>query len=160
MSSNFFTNQTVQQPAVGDLDLAILQTGALSGILSPNQSSPAVTVKAGAAAKIDTTITSGRVLNFLQAIYTDTTAVGFFRRTSKASTFAVGDDVEVVLFPAPVIWLLAAGTITPGAAVQNHTDSFSVVTLSGGKQRGYNLDYVTTGQLARILLSAPFAVVS
>jgi hypothetical protein len=157
MSNLFSTNQVQQQPACGDLDLSLFQTGALAGIVSANQSGA---IKAGTAAKIDTTITSGSVIQFLACAYTDVAAIGFFRRTSKAATFNIGDDCEVVVPPMPIMWLLASGTITPGGAVQNYTDSFGVVALSGGKQRGYNLQYAVSGQLTRILLSVPFAVVS
>lgn len=157
MSSNFFTNQIQQQPAVGDLDLSVFQTGALAGIMSANQ---ATAVKAGTAAKIDTAITAGSVVQFVACAYTDAAAIGFFRRTSKAATFSAGDDVEVVVSPMPVMWLLAAGTIAPGAGVENHTDSYSIVTLSSGKRRGYNLQYAVSGQLTRVLLSVPFAAVS
>lgn len=156
MTIQFFTNQFGQQVAVGDLDLGIFETGALPGILSANQSSPAVTVKAGAAAIIDSAITAGRVIQFKQGLYTDATVIGFFRRTAQKALFAIGDQVEVVL-NGTVIWLPASGTIAPGAQVQNHTDSFGVVTASGGKIRGINLDYVTSGSLARVLITTPLA---
>ncbi len=157
MTQNLFTNQTQQTPVVGDLDLSVLQTGALSGVISANQ---ATALKAGSAVKIDTAITAGSIPQFVAALYTDVAAIGFLRRTSKSALFSLGDDCEVVIQPAPIMWLLASGTITPGAAVQNYTDSFGVVALSGGKQRGYNLQYAVSGQLTRVLLSLPYAVVS
>lgn len=157
MSNQLFTNQVQQQPVAGDLDMSIFQTGALAGIVSPNQSGA---IKAGTAAKIDTSIVSGSVIQFLSCAYTDAAAIGFFRRTSQRATFNVGDDCEVVLPPMPIMWLLAGGTIAPGAAVQNNTDSFGVITFTSGKQRGYNLQYAVSGQLTRVLLSVPFAVVS
>lgn len=158
MTNQLFTNQVQQQPVAGDLDMSIFQTGALAGIISANQATP--NIKAGTAMKIDTAITSGSVIQFLSCAYTDAAAIGYIRRTSKSALFNIGDDCEVVLPPMPIMWLLASGTIAPGAAVQNYTDSFGVVTLSGGKQRGYNLQYAVSGQLTRVLLSVPFAVVS
>jgi hypothetical protein len=160
MGVTLYTNQFNQQVAVGDIDLGIMQTGALAGVLSANQSSPAVTVLAGAPAKIDTTITSGYIVNFLQAAQTDL-AIGFFKRTLMEGTFSIGDQVEVALFGGPVMWLLANGTITPGATVYNDTTgAFVNVTASSNKARGIALDYALTGQVLRVLITNPVAIAS
>lgn len=160
MGIQLYTNQFGQQVAVGDIDLGIVQTGALVGILSPNQATPGLTVAAGSPAKIDTTITSGYVVNFLQAAQTDL-AIGFFRRNTTEATFSPLDIVEVVLAPLPVIWLLANGTITPGATVYNDsTGAFVNVTASSNKARGIALDYAVTGQVLRVLITNPLAIAS
>lgn len=151
MGSTLFTNQFGQQVAVGDIDLGIMQTGALAGILSPNQASPGVTVAAGAPAKIDTAITSGYVVNFLQAGITDV-AIGVFKRTSMEGTFALLDVVEVALFGGPVMWLLANATITPGLTVYQDTNGLVVGSGGGAKSRGIALDYAVAGQVLRVLL--------
>lgn len=157
MGSTFYTNQFGQQVAVGDIDLGIQQTGALAGILSPNQSSPAVTVAAGAPAIIDTAITSGFVVNFKQAAITDI-AIGNFKRTSMQSTFGLLDVVEVALFGGPVMWLLAAATITPGLTVYQDANGAVVGAGGGAKARGIALDYATTGNILRVLITNPAGI--
>lgn len=160
MGISLFTNQFGQQVAVGDIDLGIMQAGSLAGILSPNQSSPGVTVAAGAPAKIDTAITTGYVVNFLQAGVNDL-AIGFFKRVAAEATFGLLDQVEVALFGGPVMWLLANATITPGATVYNDsTGAFVNVTSGGAKARGIALDYATTGNVLRVLITNPVAIAS
>ena len=151
MASTFYTNQFGQQVAVGDIDLGIMQYGAVTGILSPNQASPATTVQAGAPAKIDTTITSGYVVNFLQAAITEV-AIGVFRRTTNQAIFSQLDVVEVALNGGPVIWLLANATITPGSTVYQDVNNLVVNTGGGAKSRGIALDYAVAGQVLRVLL--------
>lgn len=158
MGSTLFTNQFGQQVAVGDIDLGINQTGKLPGILSPNQTSPAVTVVAGAPAKIDTTITVGNVVNFLQAAITDAGIVGIFTRTSMEGTFAQLDQVEVALFGGPVIWMLANATLTPGATVYLDSSNRLVGTGGGAKSIGILLDYATAGTIVRVLLCSAVGV--
>lgn len=157
MGITLYTNQFGQQVAVGDIDLGIQQSGALAGILSPNQASPGVTVAAGAPAKIDTTITTGFVVNFLQAGITDV-AIGIFRRTTMEGTFALGDIVEVALFGGPVVWLLANATITPGQTVYQDTNGLVVGSGGGAKSRGIALDYATAGTVLRVLLVSAVGV--
>lgn len=160
MGSTFYTNQFGQQVAVGDTDLNIVKTGSLTGILSPNQSSPAVTVNAGAFAKIDTTITSGYVVNFLQAAQTDL-AIGVFLRTSTQGVFGVLNVVQVALFGGPVVWLLTNGTVTPGALVYSDvTGAFVNTTVGSNKARGISLDYGLTGTLVRVLITNPVGIAS
>lgn len=157
MGSTFYTNQFGQQVAIGDIDLSIQQNGALAGILSPNQASPAVTVASGAPAKIDSTITTGYVVNFLQAGITDV-AIGQFKRTSMQSTFGVLDVVEVALFGGPVMWLLAAATITPGLTVYQDANGSVVGSGGGAKARGIALDYATSGNVLRVLITNPAGI--
>lgn len=155
--TTLYTNQFGQQVAVGDVDLGINQTGALVGILSPNQSSPAVTVTAGSPVKIDTTITSGYVVNFLQAGITDV-AIGVFKRTANQATFAVLDVVEVALFGGPVVWLLANATITPGSIVYQDVNGLVVGSGGGAKSRGIALDYAVAGQVLRVLMPSAVGI--
>ena len=160
MGSTFLTNQFGQSVAIGDLDLNIQKDGGLAGILSANQSSPAVTVPAGAPAKIDTTITAGRVVNFLQAGENEF-AIGFFRRTSMEATFNIGDDVIVTLLGGPVMWLLAGETITPGAVVySDSTGAHVTVTSASSRARGIALDYAVSGQPVRVMIMAPLGIQS
>ena len=157
MGTTLYTNQFGQQVAVGDIDLGIQQSGALAGILSPNQSSPATTVNAGRPAKIDTTITTGYVVNFLEAAITDV-AIGCFKRTSSAGVFSQLDQVEVALFGGPVMWLLANATITPGQTVYFDANGLVVGSGGGAKSRGIALDYATATNVLRVLLVSAVGV--
>lgn len=157
MGITLYTNQFAQQVAVGDSDISINQNGGLAGILSANQSSPGVTVVAGAPAKFDGAITSGYVPNFLQAGITDV-AIGIFQRTTMEGTFAIGDQVKVALFGGPVVWLLANATITPGATVYQDANNLVVLSGSSAKSRGIALDYAIAGQVLRVLLVSAVGV--
>lgn len=157
MGTTLYTNQFGQSVSVGDIDLGINATGALAGIVSPNQSSPAVTILAGKPAKIDGTIASGYVVNFLEAGITDV-AIGIFKRTSMEGIFALGDQVEVALFGGAVMWLLAAAIITPGSIVYQDANGAVVNSGGGAKSRGIALDYATTGNVLRVLLSSAVGI--
>ncbi len=157
MGITLYTNQFGQQVAVGDIDLGIQQTGKLAGILSPNQATPGVTVAAGAPAKIDTAITVGNVVNFLQAATTDV-AIGVFARTSMEGTFALLDQVEVALFGGPVMWFLANATVTPGATAYQDSSNRIVGAGGGAKSVGIVLDYGTAGTMVRVLLAAAVGI--
>lgn len=158
MGVTLYTNQFGQSVAVGDIDLGIQQWGALAGIVSPNQASPATTILAGSPAKFDTTITSGFVPNFLQAAITDAGIIGIFKRTSMEGLFAIGDQVEVALFGGPAIWMLAAATITPGQTVYLNSSNGVVGTGGGAKSIGIALDYATSGNVLRVLLASAVGV--
>jgi len=160
MGVTLYTNQFGQSVAVGDLDLGLMASGSITGIVSPNQSSPAATINAGSFVKIDTTITSGYVVNFLQAAQTDL-AFGVVKRLLKQGTFGSPYPIEVSLPALPVMWLLANATITPGATVySDSTGQFVNVTASSNKARGIALDYATNGNVLRVLITPPVAIAS
>lgn len=161
MGTLLYTNQFGQSVDVGMIDLDIMRTGRLAGILSPNQASA---VLAGYPAKIDTTIAyaQGSVINFLQAGENDL-AFGFFAPTVQQSTFPSGapTPVQVAGFYGPVMWLLANATITPGATVYNDsTGAFVTVTATSSKARGIALDYAVNGQALRVMIINPVAIAS
>jgi Uncharacterized conserved protein (DUF2190) len=161
MGTQLFTNQFGQSVVVGNLDLDIMRTGRIAGILSPNQGSAVV---AGSPAKIDTTIayTPGSVINFLQAAENDL-AFGFFTPTVQNFTFASGvpTPVQVAGMYGPVMWMLANATITPGATVySDSTGTFVTVTASSSKARGIALDYAVNGQALRVMITNPLAIAS
>ncbi len=69
----------------------------------------------------------------------------------KKDSYNAGDVLQVApLIGGPVVFLTAAATIAPGAAVED-SGSNTVQTLSSNKLRGYALDPGVTGQLLRIL---------
>lgn len=163
MGTTLYTNQFGQSVAVGDLDLDIMRSGRIAGILSPNQ---AAAVVAGAPAKIDTTIAyaAGSVINFLQAGQNDL-AFGFFTPTVQNATFVgstgggIATPVQVAGMYGPVMWLIASETITPGATVYSDSGGTHVtVTASGSKARGIALDYAVSGQALRVMITNPLSI--
>ncbi len=163
MGTTLYTNQFGQSVAIGDLDLDIMRSGRIAGILSPNQASAVV---AGSPAKIDTTIAyvAGSVINFLQAGQNDL-AFGFFTPTVQNSTFvgstggAIATPVQIAGLYGPVMWLMPNATITPGATVYNDsTGAFVTVTSSGSKARGISLDYGVSGQPIRVMITNPLSI--
>jgi hypothetical protein len=147
-------NQFAQTAMQGDIDLGIMQTGAISGRISPNQATPLL---AGTPVKLDTAVTSGKLPMFIAAAVGDV-AFGYLKRTLKQSIFALGDDCEVICNPAPVMWLTAKNTVAMGASVESGTDPLTVQTTSAQKARGIALEPATDGQLVRVYLLAPFAI--
>jgi hypothetical protein len=145
-------NQQEQTPVLGDIDLGIMMSGTISGILSVNQATALV---AGAPVKFDTTITTGRLPQFVAAAQTDK-AIGIIKRTLQAATFNAGDKIEVVGDFGPVMWLEATGTIACGAQVESDTTDAFVETLASGSQRGIAIDPASDGQLLRVMISNPW----
>ncbi len=163
MGTTLYTNQFAQSVNIGMIDLDIMRTGRIAGILSPNQSAAVV---AGYPAKIDTAIayTPGSVINFRQAGQNDL-AFGFFAPTVQGATFvgttggAIATPVEVAGFFGPVMWLLANETITPGATVYNDsTGAYVTVTSGSSKARGIALDYAVNGQALRVMITNPLGI--
>jgi len=157
--TQLYTNQFGQSVQIGNLDLDIMRSGRIAGILSPNQASAVV---AGNPAAIDTTIayTAGSVINFILAT-ANVLAFGFFTPTVQNFTFASGvpTPVQVAGLFGPVMWLLADGTITPGATVYNLNDANHVnATGTSSKARGIALDYAVTGQALRVMITNPLAI--
>lgn len=160
MGTTLYTNVFGQQVVIGDLDLEVMKSGSIVGIVSPNQASPAATISAGAFVKIDTTITSGYVINFLQAGQNDL-AFGVVRRLVKQGVFSTPQAIEVCIPTLTVMWLLTTGTVTPGATVYSDSTGALVSTSSAGaKTRGIALDYGLTGTAIRVLITPPLAIVT
>jgi hypothetical protein len=165
MGTTLYTNQFGQSVNIGTLDLDIMRSGRIAGILSPNQ---AASVVAGYPAKIDTTIAyvAGSVVNFLLAGQNDL-AIGFFTPTVQGYTFVgstgggVATPVQVAGDFGPVMWMLANATITPGATVYNDTTgAFVSTTATSSKARGIALDYAVSGQALRVIITNPLAIAS
>ena len=159
MGTQLSTNQFGQTVTVGNLDLDIMRTGRIAGILSPNQGSAVV---AGQPAKIDTTIAyaAGSVINFLAAAQNDL-AFGFFTPTVQNFTFPSGvpTPVQVAGLYGPVMWMLCNATVTPGATVYSDTTGQFVSTVAtSSKARGISLDYGVNGQAVRVMITNPMAI--
>jgi hypothetical protein len=140
-----YPNQFEQTPARGDLDLAIMKSGVVNGVLGG-----AASVVAGDRVKIDTTNTAPGVVKFLPALDTEV-AFGTVKRTSKQATFAVGDQIEVAFLGGPVVYEVANATLTPGIAVSMNAGYVDVV--GGGRATmGLSLDYAVQSGMLRVLL--------
>lgn len=149
-------NQFAQAAVQGDVDLGIMQTGVLSGRISPNQASA---LSAGTPVNLDSAVTTGKLPMFVAAA-SSAVALGYLKRTLRQSSFATGDDCEVVLTPAPVIYLTAKSTVAMGAYVESGSDPLTVQTLASGKPRGIALEPATDGTLVRVLLLQASTVVA
>lgn len=146
-------NAFQQQQVAGDLDLNVAMTGVISGLLSQNQATPLV---CGTPLKFDSSITTGRLPQFVAAAQSDL-AVGYLKRTMRQSTYAPGDVIEVTMEMLPVMWLTAQGTIAPGAQVESGTDPTTVQTRTSNSCRGFAIDPATSGQLVRVALTTAIA---
>jgi hypothetical protein len=142
-------NQFAQTPIQGDADLQIASSFTITGILSATQVS---SLNAGTPVKLDATVTSGQLPQFVAAAAGDR-AFGFIKRTAKQSVFATGDKVEVMSLFGPVMWLTASGSIACGALVESTSDGSAVQTKASGALRGIMLDPVADGQLGRVLIT-------
>lgn len=147
--ANLNINQFQQVPIRGEQDLQISRSGVLSAIVSPNQ---ATALKAGDFVKIDAAvITAGNFPNIVAAASSAVGLVFVIIHDVKKDSYVAGDVLQVApLIGGPVVFLTAAATIAPGAAVED-SGSSTVQTLSGGKLRGYALDPGVTGQLLRVV---------
>jgi len=139
-----YPNQFEQTPARGDLDLAIMKSGVIVGVLGG-----AASVVAGDRVKIDTTNTAPGSIRLVPAIDTEA-ALGVVKRTSKQSTFAVGDQIEVTFQGGPVVYEVANATITPGIAVSMNA-GFVDVVAGGRLAMGLSLDYAVQSGMLRVL---------
>ncbi len=142
-------NQFAQLPVRGALDLQIMKSGVLQGIVSPNQ---ATALKAGDPVKLDTANTTP-VPWFLGAAQGDT-IIGNLVFDEKKASPAANDTVQVTFFGGPVMWLTSSGTVNPGGAVEDATggSGASVQAKTSNPTRGFALDPGTNGNLFRVVL--------
>lgn len=143
-------NQFAQTPVRGELDLQITKSGVIQGMISNNQ---AGTLVAGDAVKLDSAITSGQFPQFIAAAASDS-SMFFLVNDPKKSSFVALDQCQITFFGGPVMWMVANGTIAPGAAVENTGGSgTNVQTLAAAKQRGIALDPGVASALIRIIIT-------
>lgn len=153
MGSTLNINQFSQVAVRGQLDLQIAASGVIQGMVSAaNTTTPLL---AGDAVDLDSSITVVGAPQFLKALYTDS-SFGYVAYDVKDSSTLTPGFVQVACgYRGPVMWLIAGGTITPGAFVeQANSSTVDVVTYgtSSSKLRGVALDPGTTGNLMRVIL--------
>lgn len=151
MVQNMNMNQFEQAPIKGALDLSMMGSGTLSGIVSENQ---ATALKPGDRVGLDNAAGS-KVPSFV-AVAASAAAFGVVVFTSKKSspTYAAGDVIEVVpVFGiCPIMWCEASAAIACQTAVQ--WAAGQKVEAGTTKLMGYTLDAASAaGQLIRVILT-------
>ncbi len=148
-------NQFGQIPVPGQVDLQITNARVINGKLGTVSGS----LKAGAAVKLDATLTAGFNPQFVAAADGDV-ALGVLIRTPKKALFVTGDEVQVAYNGGPVIWEVAGDTLAPGANLEFATTSGQAfaIPLNSGKFRGVALDPATDSQLFRMIIMTNQAV--
>lgn len=151
MGSTLNINQFAQTAVLGQLDQQIARSGVIQGMVSAaNTTTPIV---AGDAVDLDPAVTVVGAPQFITALNTDS-AFGYMAYDVKADSVLTPGFIQVASFyNGPVMWLLAGGTIAPGAFVEQSTAG-TVVTFgtSTSKVRGIALDPGATGALLRVIL--------
>jgi len=156
--SNLNINQFAQVAVRGQIDQQISRSGIIQGIVSAaNTTTP---IKPGDAVDLDPAVTAVGSPQFITALYTDV-SFGYMIFDPKSSSVLTPGVIQVAMrHVGPVMWLVAGGTIVPGALVeQANSGTYDVVTFgtSSSKVRGVALDFGSVGQLMRVVLAgAPY----
>ena len=151
MAQSMNLNQFDQSPLKGSLDMSMMGSGTLSGIVSKNQ---ATALKPGDRVGLDN-VAGSRVPSFV-AVAAGTAAFGVVVFSSKKSspTYAAGDVIEVVpVFGiCPIMWCEASAAIACQTAVQ--WAAGQTITAGTTKLMGYTLDAASAaGELIRVILT-------
>jgi hypothetical protein len=149
--ANMNLNQFKQVPVEGTLDLSLMKSGVISGVISVNQ---ATALNPGARVKLDTTA-QVFVPSFVAAAY-NAFADGILIFTSKGSSMEAETACEVAMDTiGPIMWLEAAAAITAGVVVEAVTGVRTVQTYSAGKKVGVALDgAAAAGDLIRVIMNS------
>ncbi len=148
-------NQFEQAPLKGALDMGIMNSKVITGIVSENQ---ATALLPGQRVKLDTTAQEF-IPSFVAAGDTDL-AVGYVIYNSRNSANLVaGQPVEVAGNFGPVMWMEADDAIGAQAVVYFNTTGLKVDTTAGSdKKVGIALDgAVADGDLIRVIILEPGA---
>lgn len=153
MGSTLNINQFAQTAVRGQLDQQIAKSGVLQGQVSAaNTTTP---INAGDAVDLDPAVTVVGAPQFITALTTDS-YFGYMAYDVKADSVLTPGFIQVASSraSAPVMWLIAAGTIAAGAFVEQAAASGDVVTYgtSTSKVRGLALDPGVVGVLIRVML--------
>lgn len=146
MGTTLNINQFEQVPIRGQLDLQIMKSGVIQGVVSASQGSA---LAPGDRVALDTA--SGNVPSFVAATL-DVTAIGLVVFDEKKSAPVAGDYIQVTFFGGPVMWLTSAAAVSAGAQVE-YNSSGKVQALTTNKMIGIALDPATAAdQTIRVIL--------
>lgn len=141
------TNQDIAQFAPsasrGDATLNVNVGQAIAVLISPNQ---ATAMKAGDAFQLDTAQTVPG-LPWVKAAADADKAHGVLSATKKANSFVAGDIAEGLCNLGPVVVLVAAATVYPGALLETSANGVQVKNANATKY--LCLDYGTIGMTVR-----------
>lgn len=145
-------NQFAQVAVRGQTDQQIARSGILQGMVSAaNTTTP---IQPGDAVDLDPAVTVVGQPQFITALSTDS-SFGYMIFDPKSSSVLTPGTIQVAMnYVGPVLWLVAAGTIAPGAFVEQAASGGDVLTFgtSTSKVRGIALDPGSVGQLMRVIL--------
>ena len=157
MATNINVNQFNQGAIRGQLDEQISHSGVIQGYVSANNGATAI--NAGDAVYLDPAITVAGTPQFLTSTYNGVAAGYAVYDVRQASTTAPSSSssgvIQVALFyTGPVLYLIAAATITPGLFLEQASAGGDVVAYgtSSSLLRGWALDYATVGNLTRVVM--------
>ena len=146
MATNVNINQFEQAPVRGQLDLQVMKSGVIQGIVSADQGTA---LAAGDRMKLDTA--SGNIPSFIAAGIDDP-AIGCLVFDEKKASPVAGDVIQVTFFGGPVMWLQAGAAVVAGVPVE-YNSSGKVITLTTNKQVGIALVVATAAdQVIRVIL--------
>jgi hypothetical protein len=152
--SNLNINQFAQVAVRGQQDLSIARSGVISGMVSA--ANGATPVDAGDFVDLDPANAIVGQPSFISAAATDVNFGNMVLDVKTASALTPNTIQVAARFHGPVVWLIAAGTIAPGALVEQSTvpANGDVVTFgtSTSKLRGVALDPGSLGNLMRVIL--------
>jgi hypothetical protein len=145
-------NQFAQVAVRGQADQQIARSGILQGLVSAaNTTTP---ISPGDAVDLDPAITVVGAPQFITALDSDS-SFGYMVFDPKSSSVLTPGVIQVAMnYTGPVLWLTAAGTIAPGAFVEQAAAGGDVVLFgtATSKVRGIALDPGSAGQLMRVIL--------
>lgn len=142
-----YTDQFDQQPAVGDVDLSIMKSGVLTGVLASSVTGSKI---AGTRVKLDASNTKPGTVAFVVAADNEA-AYGVIKRTAQKTSFVAGDLIEVAYQGGPAMFLAAGATIAPGVVV-GMASGFLVASDGTHTAMGTLLDYATDSTMVRVVI--------
>jgi hypothetical protein len=155
MSQTLNVNQFEQKPLKGSLDLAIMNSKVITGVVSDSQATALVP---GERVKLDTAAGS-QIPSFIAADATDL-AIGVVMYNSRNSENLVsGQPVEVACNVGPVMWMEADAAITVQSVVYQQSTAVVGTTSGSNKKVGIALDAAAAaGDIIRVIISEPMAL--
>jgi hypothetical protein len=155
MSNTFNVNQFEQKPIKGALDLVLMNSKVLTGVVSANQATALVP---GMRVKLDTEAGSS-IPSFVAAAATDLAIGTVIFNSRNAANLVAGQACEVAINCGPVMYCEADGAISAQAVVYQATGVKVSTTAGSNKKAGIVIDPSSAdGDIIRVMLSEPMAL--